>query len=241
MQETNLAIFEPLKAEIQEVVATVSAITIITAEDVTKGTKALKDVQAITKKVEDLRKEIVGPYNDYVKQINALAKEFVAPVQEAKDLIKRKLVEFNDEQERIRKAREAELAQKEADALAKAEADKKAKEEEQKARLDEIERTQGKQARMAEEAKLGLSDLEGDETPENDELAKIQADRERLQKEQESKNVKGTRTVTLFEVTDPNLVPRAYCIVDEGLIREAVKAGVKEIPGVKVREETRVQ
>ena len=50
--------------------------------------------------------------------------------------------------------------------------------------------------------------------------------------------VNGRKQVS-FKVTDPNLVPREYCSVDEGKIRAAVKLGGAgtQIPGVRVYEE----
>lgn len=40
------------------------------------------------------------------------------------------------------------------------------------------------------------------------------------------------------EIEDPDKVPREYLMVDEKEIRKAVKAGVREIPGVKIFEKT---
>lgn len=41
-----------------------------------------------------------------------------------------------------------------------------------------------------------------------------------------------------FEVIDPEAVPREYLMIDERAIRQAVKAGVRKIPGVRVYEES---
>jgi hypothetical protein len=40
-----------------------------------------------------------------------------------------------------------------------------------------------------------------------------------------------------FKVLDPDKVPRDYMVVDEKLIRKAVKGGVREIPGVEIYED----
>ncbi|MBW1713853.1 MAG: hypothetical protein JRJ59_11965 [Deltaproteobacteria bacterium] len=45
--------------------------------------------------------------------------------------------------------------------------------------------------------------------------------------------------VWTFEVEDPAQVPREYLAVDEKKIREAVANGIREIPGVKIYQETR--
>lgn len=41
-----------------------------------------------------------------------------------------------------------------------------------------------------------------------------------------------------FDVIDPAAVPRSFLMIDERAIRQAVKAGVREIPGVRVYEES---
>jgi hypothetical protein len=46
------------------------------------------------------------------------------------------------------------------------------------------------------------------------------------------------RKVWKFEIVDPGLVPEAYRVVDEGKVRQAVSAGVREIPGVRIFEES---
>jgi len=48
-----------------------------------------------------------------------------------------------------------------------------------------------------------------------------------------------SRMVWKHEVVTPDAVPRAYCIPDEALLREAVAAGVRTIPGVRIFEEER--
>ena len=47
----------------------------------------------------------------------------------------------------------------------------------------------------------------------------------------------GTRVRQVITITSPADVPRAYCEPDMKLIREAIEAGVKDIPGVTVTEE----
>lgn len=44
------------------------------------------------------------------------------------------------------------------------------------------------------------------------------------------------RSVWKFEVTDPEAVPREYLIVNERAIGAVVKAGVRQIPGVRIFE-----
>jgi len=41
----------------------------------------------------------------------------------------------------------------------------------------------------------------------------------------------------VFEVTDPTAVPRALCVPNDALIRAQVKAGAREIPGVRIYQQ----
>jgi hypothetical protein len=40
-----------------------------------------------------------------------------------------------------------------------------------------------------------------------------------------------------FEITDPEKVPNEYRVIDEKMIRKAVKAGIREIPGVRIYQD----
>lgn len=44
------------------------------------------------------------------------------------------------------------------------------------------------------------------------------------------------RTQWTGEITDPDQVPREYCSPDQGKITQAVKAGIREIPGIRIYE-----
>jgi hypothetical protein len=44
------------------------------------------------------------------------------------------------------------------------------------------------------------------------------------------------RTAWTAEITDPDQVPREYCSPDQTKINQAVKAGVRQIPGVRIFE-----
>lgn len=43
-----------------------------------------------------------------------------------------------------------------------------------------------------------------------------------------------------FEIVDPMQIPRAYLMIDEKAIRAAVKAGVRDIPGVRIFEDIQI-
>jgi len=45
------------------------------------------------------------------------------------------------------------------------------------------------------------------------------------------------RTVVKFEVVDPKQVPAEFWIIDEGAIGKQVRAGRRDIPGVRIWED----
>ncbi len=79
----------------------------------------LKDVKALARQVNEKRLAITRPLNDALKEVNALFKPAKEWLSEAEAVLKGKLLEFQNEQDRI--AREL---QAEADALAKKEREK---------------------------------------------------------------------------------------------------------------------
>jgi len=52
--------------------------------------------------------------------------------------------------------------------------------------------------------------------------------------------VKGLSVVTKFEVTSPIDVPRGYCVPDLKAIEGAIKAGVRDIPGIRIYTEEKI-
>ena len=47
---------------------------------------------------------------------------------------------------------------------------------------------------------------------------------------------KGTTKTWVHEITDASVVPRAYLIIDESKIRDAIRLGVRDIPGIRIFE-----
>lgn len=85
------------------------SLTVENHEDMETANALLKETVAAEKEIEEVRTSMVKPLNDQVKQINALAKEFSAPVESAKLLVKEKILAFNRKQEEIRLAKERAL------------------------------------------------------------------------------------------------------------------------------------
>jgi hypothetical protein len=190
--------------EIQEitsgVVKAAEKVVVDSNEGMLEATDILSWVSNAKKQVEDKRKFLVKPLNDHVKAINEMFKGYMAPLEQADGVLRKKVLIYRQEQERIRREEEERL-RKEAEA-------------EQK-RLEKQAKKEGAAPppppppvapSMPEQAKTVHSGM----------------------------GSVSTKMVWDFEIVDEVKVPRNFMIVNEKAIRAAVKAGVRNIPGVKV-------
>lgn len=143
------------------------------------------------------------------------------------------------EQERLRKLEEARI---EKELLAK-----KANEDEQKKIREEAEK-QRIDRELLEKEKLQIEQAKRDAEEERKRLeeekkiieAKKAADEEAAMLAAKLK-VKGVRSRWSFEIVNEEEISRAYCSPDSKKINEAIKAGVREIKGLRIFEATNVQ
>ena len=173
----------------------------------------------LKKAIEAKRKETIADAEAFVKGVNNFCKTYTERLGSIERDLKEKLstYQYNIELER----KKAEAAQKR---LA----------EELQTKLNRDAEEANKKA--AEEVKAAGQD------PET--LQKIEAPQVVMPIVPESKNTVRTDTgVSSYgtkrwvgEVYDPSAVPREYCSPDQGLINDAVKSGVRAIPGVNIHE-----
>ena len=52
---------------------------------------------------------------------------------------------------------------------------------------------------------------------------------------------KGMTTIWKYEIVDENAIPREYCIPSPGKLTDAVRLGVREIPGVRIYQESKIR
>lgn len=242
---------DTIPAEFASVAPTLEAVrcgystikTIATAEQFATAGELLKAVKGALKQIEEQRVAITKPINDSLRAVNAQAKSAAAPFEAAEREIKARMVEYSNEQERIRleeqrKAEAAARAERERLARQAAEAEAKARAEQDRLRREAEEAAAA--GRAAEAAKLSAKA----EKVEERAAAKVEA--LQLQEamvvapviQREAPKVAGVsfRDVWKFEVTDPAAVPRQYLVIDESRIRKVVQAlrGDADIPGVRV-------
>lgn len=128
------------------------------------------------------------------------------------------------EEERIAKEMEARKASDEEQRKAREEADRQRMEREklenERLELDRQKREVEEEKRRQEEQRV------------IDEQKRVEADL--LAKKQAELRVKGIVKRWAWEIVEENKVPRAFCTSDSKKIAEAVKAGVRQIEGVRI-------
>jgi hypothetical protein len=222
---------------------------ITTVEQYQSGTSDLQRVKSAQKRLEETRTSITGPMNAALKRVNDF---FRAPTERLTTIertIKVQLVQFADEQERIRREEQRkadEIARKERERLeAQArEAERKARE---KADADRRAAEAAAAAGRAEEAAkfaARAAAIEEKAAAKADDLALRAATTVAPVIVRDPPKVAGvsTREVWKFDITDASQIPREYLVVDEARIRKVVQAlkGDARIPGVRIYPERQI-
>lgn len=137
------------------------AMEIVSADDLLQANVLLKKCNTLEKELEEERKGITDPVNERVKRIIAKAKELIAPTNEAKEIVKEKILAYNARMEQIRIAEQNKIAeenrkfQEEQDKIAKEaqeEADRVANEAKEK--LENTELTEEEKQAIQDEKEI---------------------------------------------------------------------------------------
>lgn len=191
-------------------------------------------IQSIKRSLEKSRKELVSPLNEKVKQINSSFKLLLTPIEQSEGKVKNGLLDW--------RRKEAERIRIEQEHIARENAERERLVRE----AEEVERVRVEMQSKAEAEEAGLTSEEAEEHVRS-EVANVSVESPTIEAlpAQAPATVKSSigsatiRKVWTFKIDDPNLIPRAYLSINEGNIREAIRAGVREIPGVRIyqREE----
>jgi hypothetical protein len=187
--------------------------------------------------LEVARKRFVAPFNQHVKDINNLFKELQDPLSQNEATIKAEIgkYELKLELERRRQAailREEQRKQQaalEAEARAqREEADRKAREAAEKLKSEQNEETrEALKQEIAEETAAAQAP-----TPQAAPIVPEKAAMVRT-----SDGAGFTKFKWVCRIVDPDLVDRKYCEPSQKHLDEAVKGGVRNIPGCVIEEE----
>lgn len=223
----------------------ITALIITKPEDIEVGSQILKQCQTTEKDLELKRTQITKPVNDFLKEVNQLFKETAVPLMEAKTMVKEKMVIFNAQLERKRLEEQQKREQEERDRIRKIENEriereqaeiKKREEEEKKLKVMSPEQKKAEEIRLENERQQRLQQEDTKRILEEKRLAedKIKADIEAARLEKIK--VSGVTKRFTFEIINEAEVSREFCSPDSKKINEAIKKGVRTIPGLRIFE-----
>jgi hypothetical protein len=258
--KSDLRKFNRAEAEVKKALTPLKLILKISDKvGVEAAMEHLKNANAVQKLVESKRTLLVGPYNAEVKRINNYAKELIAEVPGEITRVKDLILAFQKEEQqkavqartdiRIKQLTEIGFVKNQNHYSAEilpgfviTESEITNSEDPQWIAILTTMNgllEQEKNKKIAElNAKANGADFFGESSDE------IEKEVEQVKNTSVpvvnhvpsfgSEKLKGTTKTWTFEIDNLDLVPREYLLVDEVKIREAVREGVRTIPGVKI-------
>ena len=232
----------PHKAKVAAMVAQAKQIVIKDEASQVLAVETGTTIRNLKKKIEDMRKATVQPYNDHVKDVNNLAKAFTETLDGAERELKAKISTYQT-QLRIEQEKKAAAAREEArkqqeriDAEQRAireeaarqarEAAEELRKKEEAGKLEEAER-QALQRKIDEETAAANAPVQVAVAPVIEEIPKM------VRTESGSAHQKKR---WVCRIVNPDAVPRNYCAPVQTLLNEAVKAGIRQIAGCVIEE-----
>lgn len=223
--QNQLQQFDQLQADIQLYVKPVMGLKVADAETQKSATVSVKEIKTWAKKVEERRKELTAPLRARIEQINSIAEKISSPLTDAEKHCKTELIAYDKvlevERQKQLKAIEEERKKKEQEAAIAA---KKAQEQAEAAAMF------GSGANETRAALVANAEAERIK----DEAAK---EARRETKTIEANRVSGIREIWKYEILDSSKVPDQFWIIDDISIGKAVRAGAREIAGVRIYSE----
>ncbi len=195
-----------------------AALKISTKDEAEMASGSLQKVKALSKTLDDRRKEITKPMDEAKKSVMALFKKPMDILENAERAFKKALLDFQMAEER------------------KLEAARAAAEME---RLKEEQRLIAEQKKLTKNTTVENIDRIREIVEAKQEIADERKAEERQIEEQKKVEGVSVREVWKFEITDINLVPREYMIPDEKELQKfaQVYKGQGSMSGVRFYSE----
>ncbi len=212
------------------------------------------DAKRIAKLIEAKRKEVIGPHSEFVSSVNNFCSGFTERLvlnarktnpSSIEGVLKAKISTYQAKVELERRKREEEARRVAAELQAKldaeaAEANRKAEEE---ARQKAVAEAQACGAGALETASL-IQDAVAEAKANAIEAPSVPAPvipQASGPVRAENGGTAYGATTWVCTIVDPSLVPREFCAPVQKLLNDAVKQGVRVIPGCEIKEETSVR
>ncbi|MFH2076579.1 MAG: hypothetical protein ABIJ57_14750 [Pseudomonadota bacterium] len=257
--------FEDYKKEAVRIAADAKALTVTDQESLGAAVTLGGNAKKIAKAVDLQRKQIITEPQDFIKGVNGICNMITEALDEAERMTKQKIGQHQarvemERLERERKARDVSAAlQRKLDEEAAA-ANMKAREEARKRAEEESRVKREKEEVEAKERGAKKAELEAlAKKQEEERLEAIRKAREEAKTNeiiaptvvapivQEAPRVTRTESGSafskkpwVFEVTNEAEVEEKYKSLDEKKIRDAIKMGLRDAPGLRIYQDTQI-
>ena len=216
---SSINTFAQVKIMVDDLTQACNGIVIIDPSSLEKGKDLAKKSKKIASAIEDHRKELTKPFFDAKKSIDDFAKLLTDGLDKATKKLRDQILGYETEQERLRR--------------------------EELRRIEEERRKAEEAKRIAEEAmakaqEATITDIKSVSLNGDIQLEAVKASNEDIKayedkmKELEQSRTKDIRLIWNYEVLNENEIPREYLIIDDRKIKDAIKAGVRSIPGINI-------
>lgn len=213
-----------LRATAQELCSAAGEVVIFTRADVSHATDLVKAIKDRAKQIEEERTRLVKPFNEGVKQINGRFKAMLAPLQDAETEVKGKILSFQREEE------------------------KKAREEQQRLEQERLKREQEERKRLEAEEDARKAEMEEGEEYDRPAMpvapapvAAPVASSFRPTTYGQTGAVSTVKKQWASELVDITQVPAEYLLLDQVKVNQAIRAGLRDIPGLRIFEKEILQ
>jgi len=214
----------------------------VTDDDRLKYAVALGgEASKIAKRIDAKRKEVTAEASDFVKSVNGFCKDYTDRLAEIVTITKKKIGAYQYRQELERRKQE-EAARKAAQEL-QDKLRREAEEMNRKAREEAARKAEEEaKARAASQAEIEAAKKKAEEEAAKHEIhapivtAPVIPVQEKVTRT-ETGAAAHVRRVWKAEIVNEAEIPREYMIADMKKINDAVRMGIRELPGVRIYEE----
>lgn len=239
--DSQVATISPFKIKSQELLEQAKAKEVTDDATAKEAVAIRKLITSHRTEVKNARLAITRNFDSVKSQFIDAEKDVLAPAEEALENISQKILAYQEEQERLAKQEAARVEAICAKFATNAKSLRSQKAcDEKGAELKQIFAELPEADQNHAEIKLAFTKAINELLTRKDELTTAERDEAEAAKAAKSQKpaVKsGIKTKTVFTVTNPELVPRYLCEPSDKLIREAIANGLREIPGIEIREE----
>lgn len=234
--------FEDYKREAGRIADEIKALEVTDDETLNLAVMLGGNAKKIAKAIDVKRREIVQEPSEFVKGVNGICKAITDALESAESAAKGKISQHQARVEMER--RKAEEAARKAAADLQEKLRREAEEANRKAREDAARIAEAEaRARAASQAEIDAARKAAEDEARRHEIeaptviAPVVPEAKKAVRTESA--AAHQRKVWTFEILDAEAVPAEYKVVNDQAVRDAIKMGIRTIPGIRIYEESK--